>query len=202
MLMTDIHIRTFTGNAIRSYLPMIAKLRVDVFREYPYLKEPDLVQETQYLIRFSQHREAVAVLVFDNATLVGVSLGIPFSQEPAELQKPFLDKGLSPMDYFFFGDSALLKPYRRRGIGHHFFDIRETHVQQCKKYPFICFCVPKQNETDPQRPADYLFFDHFWRKRGYVPASLSAELLWKKLGETSSTPQEMLFWTKNLSQVS
>lgn len=46
MLMTDIHVRAFIGPSLRTYVHSIAKLRVDVFRDYPFLEEPDLNQET------------------------------------------------------------------------------------------------------------------------------------------------------------
>ena len=39
MPMTDIHVRAFIGPSLRTYLHSIAKLRVDVFRDYPFLEE-------------------------------------------------------------------------------------------------------------------------------------------------------------------
>jgi GNAT superfamily N-acetyltransferase len=198
MLTTDIHVRSFTGGGLKPYIHSIAKLRMEVFREYPYFEEPDLEKETQMLRKIASSKEAIAVLIFDNTTLVGVSLGHPLSiKEPAVL-RPFQDRQLDSDSYFFFGDSALLKNYRGRGIGHHFFDAREAHVQQLKKYKHICFCVPECSENDPDRPKDYIPLNDFWRKRGYVHhPEMKCFILCKHCGEAQPKEKPMSFWIKD-----
>ncbi len=199
MLLTDIHIRAFIGSGLKRYLHSIAKLRLDVFREYPYLQEPNLPKETEYLKRFAASKEAIGVLVFDNTTLVGASLGIPLSLEAPEYRKPFVEKQIDVSSYFCFSESALLKTYRGRGIGHHFFDVREAHVVHCKKYAHICFCAPKQIENDPLRPADYMPLNDFWRKRGYIHHPyLATTLSWKNLSESAPKDHLMTFWIKEV----
>lgn len=199
MLLIDIHVRAFTGATLKTYLHSLAKLRVDVFREYPYLREPNLLEETAYLKRFCTSKEAIGVLVFDNTTLVGASLGIPLSLETEEFQKPFLENALDPNAYFFFGESALLKNYRGRGIGHHFFDVREAHVLQYKKYKHICFCTPQRPENDPLKPPGYLLLNDFWRKRGYIHTpEFNTTLTWKEIGKKEPEAQVMTFWIKDI----
>lgn len=199
MLMTDIHVRTFVGPALRTYLHSIAKLRMDVFREYPFLEEPDLTLETVRLKRYLTSKESIGVLVFDNTTLVGVSLGIPLVLERDEIQRPFLDRFHDVSTYFYFGESVLLKQYRNRGISHHFFDVREAHVKHLIKYKHICFFDPMRPEVDPHKPADYLPLHDFWRKRGYVHCpDLHCNLIWKELGETKPSEKPLTFWIKDL----
>jgi GNAT superfamily N-acetyltransferase len=199
MLMTDIHVRSFTGSGLKPYLHSVAKLRMEVFREYPYFEEPDLDRETQYLRKLSSSKESIGVLIFDNTTLVGVSLGYPFSIEEAFLHRPFKERRLDIESYFFFGDSALLKIYRGRGIGHHFFDAREAHIAHYKKFKHICFCVPDCPESDPQRPKDFIPLHDFWRKRGYIQQpEMKCTLFWKGIGEARPTEKQMNFWIKDL----
>ena len=199
--MTDIHVRAFIGPSLRTYVHSIAKLRVDVFRDYPFLEEPDLNQETLGLKKYLSSKESIGVLVFDNTTLVGVSLGIPLSLEREEIRRPFLDHCHDISDYFYFGESALLKHYRNRGIGHHFFDVREAHVKHFKKYKHICFFDPTRPEIDPFKPADYLSLHDFWRKRGYVHyPDLQCHLTWKELHEDHPTEKSLSFWIKDLHE--
>lgn len=201
MLMTDIHVRTFIGPALRTYLHSIAKLRMDVFREYPFLEEPDLSLETARLKRYLASKESIAVLVFDNTTLVGVSLGIPLALEREEIQKPFLNRFHDISTYYYFGESVLLKQYRNRGISHHFFDVREMHVKHLLKYKHICFFDPVRPESDPFKPADYLPLHDFWRKRGYVHCTdLHCSLIWKGPNEDEPSEKALTFWIKDLHE--
>ncbi len=199
MLMTDIHVRSFTGSGLKPYIHTIAKLRAEVFREYPYFKEPDLERETQYLKKVAACKESIAVLIFDNTTLVGASLGYPFNIEEPAVQRPFKERHLNIDSYFFFGDSALLKHYRGRGIGHHFFDARETHVQHDKKFKHICFCVPDCPPRDPLKPKDYTPLHDFWRKRGYIHSpEIKCILSWKQVEQSRPVERHLSFWIKDL----
>lgn len=201
-LMTDIHVRSFTGAHIKTYIHSIAKLLEEVFREYPYLKETNIEQQIKYIKDAAAHKEAIAVLIFDNTTLVGASIGLPLIAECKEIQHPFLERGLSIPSHYFFSASVLLKPYRGRGIGHHFFDVREAHVQHHKKYAHICFCVPLRPEEDPEKPDDYLKLDDFWRKRGYIhQPDLQCELPWTPVQTQRSENKPMTFWIKNLASL-
>lgn len=197
MLMTDIHVRSFTGSGIKPYLHSIAKLRMEVFKDYPYFENPDLNHELQYLKKLASNKESIAVLIFDNTTLVGLSLGSPLEIESPALHHPFKEHHLKVESYFHFGDSALLKGYRGRGIGHHFFDAREAHVAQYKKFKHICFCVPNCSNSTP--PKDFVPLNDFWRKRGYIHhPEMKCTLSWKKVGGTHPVEHPMSFWIKNL----
>jgi len=198
--MTDIHVRSFTGTHIKTYLHSIAKLLEEVFREYPYLKETNIEQQIKYIKDAAAHKESIAVLIFDNTTIVGASIGLPLSAESLEIHRPFLDRNLTIQNYYFFSASVLLKSYRGRGIGHHFFDVRETHVLHYKKYSHICFCSPLRPEEDPERPEDYLRLDDFWRKRGYKHhPEMQCQLAWTPVNTQDLEDKTMTFWMKQLS---
>jgi GNAT superfamily N-acetyltransferase len=200
MLMTDIHVRSFTGSGLKPHIHSVAKLRMEVFKEYPYFEDPNLQKEMDYLRKISLCKEAISVLIFDNTTLVGVSLGYPLNSEEPSLLRPWKERGMDIDSYFYFGNSALLKHYRGRGIGHHFFDAREAHVAQYKKYKHICFCAPDCPEPDPNRPKDFVSLVDFWRKRGYIHhPEIKGTLSWKKINEPHPTEKPMSFWVKDLS---
>ena len=199
MLLTDIHVRCFTGSGLKPYIHSIAKLRMEVFKEYPFFEEPDLEKELRFLKKIVLCKEAISVLIFDNTTLVGVSMGYPFNIEEPSLQRPWKERHADIDSYFDFAPSALLKQYRGRGIGHHFFDAREAHVAQYKKYKHICFSALDCPEPDPLRPADFIPLIDFWRKRGYIHhPEIKGSLSWKKIGEPHASEKVMSFWVKDL----
>lgn len=201
-LMTDIHVRSFTGPHLKTYLHSIAKLRSEVFREYPYLHEINMAQQTEYIKKAATYKESIAVLIFDNTTLVGASVGLPLIAESAQLHQPFLERQLNIQNYYYFSASLLLKPYRGRGIGHHFFDVREAHVAHHKKFTHICFCVPLTSQEDPERPEEYLQLDDFWRKRGYVHhPDMQCRLSWTPVNAKQDPEKTMTVWIKELHSI-
>jgi hypothetical protein len=125
----------------------------------------------------------MAVLVFDDTKIVGVALGVPLEYERMWMQKPFLDHHLNISEKYFFGACSLLVPYRGRGITHHFFDLREAHVQHLKRFKTICL-------LELIHPPGHVSLDTFWKKRGYV-----------KQRDLTSKIQEMvlLYWTKEVA---
>jgi GNAT superfamily N-acetyltransferase len=199
MVHSNIKISSFTGSSIKNYLSSIARLRTEVFRDYPYLYEADMQNEIQYLKKFANCKDAVAVIVFDGSEVVGASLGIPLELENENVKKAFKERELDLGSIYYFAESALLKKYRGRGIGHHFFDEREAHVQKLKKFKQICFCCVIRPENDPRQPDDYIPLDDFWRKRGYVKNSeMVFSMSWKDIGKKEKQEKTFAFWMKDL----
>ncbi|MBI2743418.1 MAG: GNAT family N-acetyltransferase [Chlamydiales bacterium] len=199
MPQSTIKICKFTGSAIKTYLPGIARLRVEIFRDYPYLYEDDIHSETEYLRKYSNCKEAMVVIVFDGSEIVGASTGIPLEEESDEVKKVFTDRKIDPSPYYYFSESMLLKKYRGRGIGHHFFDVREAHVKSLQKYKQICFCTVLRPEQDTLKPDDYIPLDDFWKKRGYVKhPELTNPMGWLDIGTEKNSDKPMVFWVKTI----
>jgi hypothetical protein len=198
-LLTDIHVRSFTGLGLRPYIHSVAKLRLEVFKEYPYFKDPDLAEEMRHLRKISCCKESISVLIFDGTTLVGVSIGYPLESAEPSLLGVWKGRHQEISSYFYFENPALLKHYRGRGIGHHFFDAKEAHVVHYKKYKHICFCAPESLECVPDRPSDFISPSDFWRKRGYIHhPEIKGTLSWKKNGEAHPKEHRMSFWVKDV----
>src|SRR5690242_11846312 len=94
----DLHIRSYTGTHLktylhRTYLHSIAKLRAELFKEYPYFHEPNMVQQIEYVKNAANYKESIAVLILTPA-LVGVSIGLPLIAEAQEVHQPFIERGL------------------------------------------------------------------------------------------------------------
>lgn len=199
---TNIRIRSFTDASMTPYLPLVARLRLEVFRDYPYLRQGSLDTEREHLEKYCHCKEAIVIIVFDDSKVVGATTGIPLEMEPLAVQKPFLDKGLDPKLYYYFSDSALLKNYRRRGIGHHFFDLREQHVLKLGRFKHICFCTVVRPENDPLKPVDHMSLNDFWRKRGYLQhTELKCHFNWKDVGSEILTEKQMFFWVRDLPSI-
>ena len=192
-----VRIESLRGQDIAKALPEIARLRIEIFREYPYLYEGTMEYEEQYLGRYLDCPGAIAVLAFDGTEIVGVSTGLPLAAAEEDFQKPFLIQELPIEDFFYCAESVLKKAYRRRGLGHQFFDHRENHARPTFKYS--CFCAVDREAHHPLKPADYHSHEKFWTGRGYFcRPDLQAHFTWQDLGEEQDTRKSLTFWTKDL----
>lgn len=195
LLMTEIHVRSFSGAAIKPYVHSIVKLRHEVLRDYPYFEELNPHREMDYLRQICACKEAISVLIFNHTTLVGVAFGYPLALESQELRQPFEKQQLEIGSYYFFGDPTLLKSHRNRGIGHHFFDARESFVLQMPQFKHIAFYTP----VTPSHPSDFIPMDDFWRKRGYIHhPEMQVCLSREKIDPTLQAETRLNCWIKDL----
>ena len=194
-----VHIEAMTGRALERFVPELARLRITVFREFPYLYDGDLDYEARYLRTYIESPDSVVVLVFDRGQVVGASTALPMAHESAEFKRPFEAQGYDPDKIFYFGESVLLRGYRGRGLGVRFFEERERRARAVGDFAFATFCAVQRPADHPRRPANYQPLDAFWRKRGYERhPELVTTYDWKDLDDFEETPKTMVFWLKAL----
>lgn len=190
---------TWRGAEIREVADALAALRITVFRDYPYLYDGNPAYEKEYLQTYINSERAFLFSVFDGEKMVGATTCIPLADETAEVQEPFLKKGMDIGRIFYFGESILLRSYRGLGLGNRFFEERERHTALFPAVDTVCFCAVKRPSGHPLRPEDYQPLDAFWGKRGYrkVPGMVSY-FEWKDLGEEIATSKAMEYWFKKI----
>jgi GNAT superfamily N-acetyltransferase len=193
-----ITIQTFTGKNAEPYISDLARLRITVFRDYPYLYEGDLDYEKDYLQAFVASEKSFMVIVFDDEQVVGTSTAMPLVQEHDEFKQPFIEKVYRLEDIFYFGESLLLPAYRGQGLGVKFFEEREAHARS-QGYKLAAFCAVERPEDHLAKPQNYQPLHAFWRKRGFERQSdLVTSYSWKDVGETEPSAKPMVFWLKEL----
>jgi GNAT superfamily N-acetyltransferase len=194
----SVRVEALTGDRLQAHLNDVARLRIEVFREYPYLYDGDLDYERRYLAAFATSPNAVIVGAFDGDLVVGASTAAPLSSQAYEIRAPFLARGDDLGSYFYFGESVLRRSYRGHGIGGRFFDLREGQARACGAR-VTTFCSVIRAADHPARPKDYSPLDAFWGKRGYAPqAGLICQIGWKEIGDREESPKPMQFWMKRL----
>ncbi len=192
-------IRTFTGDAVAPHLDDVARLRIEVFRAFPYLYDGDVGYEATYLATYARSPESLFVLAFDDGRVVGASTGLPLSDETPSFQKPFIERGFALGRVFYFGESVLLPAYRGQGLGHRFFDEREDYARRLGRFNTTAFCAVERAEDDPRRPPGHRPNDEFWRKRGYVhQPDMHCAIEWKEVGASAPNLHRLAFWLRAL----
>jgi GNAT superfamily N-acetyltransferase len=192
-------VRSLTGDEIKTVLPDLARLRIIVFRDWPYLYDGTLDYEEEYLSKFAKAKGAVCVVASDDGQIVGASTGAPMIEHADEFGEPFKKAGYDLNKIFYCGESVLLKSHRGHGLGHAFFDHREVQAKRLGGFTHATFCRVVRPDDHPLKPADYRPLDGFWRKRGYEPLNgIVATYSWKDVDQADETVKAMQFWMKTL----
>lgn len=199
--MPELEYKSYTGSEIASVFEPLARLRIAVFHDYPYLYEGTIAYELEYLKTYSNSPRSLLFAAFDGDEMVGATTCIPLEDETAEVQEPFEKAGFDLLKIFYFGESILLPQYRGLGLGHRFFDEREAHARSFEGIKFTCFCGVVRPDDHPSKPADYRPLNDFWKKRGYQPViGLLSEFEWLDIGDAAPTKKPMQYWMKNLEE--
>ncbi|NIY80745.1 GNAT family N-acetyltransferase [Celeribacter sp. HF31] len=190
--------RTLKGAEVEAALDDLARLRITVFREWPYLYDGSLEYERTYMASYVGNDRAVLAAAFDGDRIVGAATGSPLAEHAEDFAAAFAHVDM-PMDSVFYcAESVLLPEYRGHGAGHAFFDAREAHARALG-LRYSAFCSVIRPENHPLRPTGARSHDTFWRKRGYVPMEgVIAHFAWKDVDETTSSDKSLQFWGKPL----
>jgi len=197
--MTDtLRIDSLTGDAARAVFPDLARLRIRVFRDWPYLYDGDAAYEEKYLATYADSAGGVIVVARDGDRVVGAATALPLADETPEVIAPFVRAGIAVDDVFYLGESVLLPEYRGRGVGHAFFDGREARARALG-YSITAFCAVRRPADHPRRPAGYVPLDAFWERRGYGERpDLETTFSWRDLDDAHETAKPMRFWLRRL----
>lgn len=199
--MSDIRpleVRALSGADLEAALNDMARLRITVFRDWPYLYDGTLDYERHYLQTYRDSPGALLVAAFDADRIVGGSTSAPMEDHAEEFAEPMRQSGV-PLEKILYGaESVLLPEYRGRGVGHRFVDLREAHARALGR-THVAFCSVMRPEDHPLRPSQYRSNDAFWSKRGYriLPGAV-AQFTWRDIDQSSETAKPLQFWMRQL----
>ena len=192
-------IRTLaTPEERRAALPHLARLRIAVFREWPYLYEGSEGYESAYLEEFMAEAGSVLVTAEVDGAIVGAATASPMQGQKPAFKAPFVAQGLDVERLFYFGESVLLPGFRGLGIGHGFFDAREEAARE-QGATHACFCAVIRPDDHPLRPAQARNLHPFWRARGYQEiGGLVTDFEWQDIDQPQASAHPMQFWMRAL----
>lgn len=196
----SVSISVVKGEQIVPYINDLARLRMTVFREYPYLYDGEIEYEMDYLKRFVENPNSIMVVAKnDNGQIVGASTACPMAHEMREVQDAFLGQGYNLSECYYFSESVLLPEYRGKGLGVLFFKAREEMAIAHGGIKYITFCAVDREQDHPAKPADYHSPESIWKKQGFVKhPELTTYFTWKEIGQPSKIEHKMTFWIKEI----
>lgn len=191
-------ITALSPGEIAEALPALARLRIAVFRDWPYLYDGNADYEARYLEAYAKSPGAILVTARFGDDIVGAATGAPLGDHDAAFAAPLADHGFDPAEIFYCAESVLLPEYRGQGAGHAFFDLREAHARSLG-LRYAAFCAVIRADDHPSRPADYRPLDPFWTARGYAKLEgAMAQYEWRDVGENQDTEKPLQIWIREI----
>lgn len=188
---------TLTGAGVTRALDDLARLRTQVFRDWPYLYDGDPDNEMEYLQSYRDTPGAILVAALDEGRMVGCATGMPLARHEDARDVPLQALGLAMEQVFYCAESVLLPEYRGQGAGHVFFDSRESHARAWG-FSIAMFCGVERPDDHPLRPEEARSLKAFWEGRGYEARDAVIRMTWRDRNEDSPTEKTLRVWTKPL----
>lgn len=196
-----VEVRALSPSDIDRYLDDVARLRLGVFGDWPYLYDGALDYERAYVRSYRDTPGALMVGAFEGGVLVGVSTSSLMDDHAEGFAQALQQIGLPAHQILYGPESVLLKAYRGQGLGHRFFDLREAHARALKR-SHVVFCSVVRPADDPQRPEGFRSNDAFWQGRGYAALpGVTARFSWRDRGAAMDSEKTLQFWMREIEDL-
>jgi len=187
-----------TGDVIAHVLDDLATLRLDIFREYPYLYEGRREDELNYLGTYAKTPDACVILAYDGSAVIGAATGMPLIQEAPQMRAAFAGTTLPLDEVYYVGELLFRLDYRNYGLGQKLLDRLESQIRSLDRYRMLTCATVERPADHPLRPRDSIPITRFLARTGFVRLSgVTTSFMWL---ETDGVKRDhpMQFWIKNL----
>lgn len=199
--MNDVKVITeqlLTGPAITAVLDDLAALRLDIFREYPYLYHGRREDELHYLAGYATAPDACVILARDGSSVIGAATGMPLVHEDAQLRAPFAGTGLYLDGIYYVGELLFQPAYRNCGLGRKLLGQMASKVRSFGRFRTLTCATVERPDDHPLRPGDHVPISRFLGRTGFVRLpGVTTRFTWCEF-DGVERDHPMQFWSKEL----
>ena len=192
-------VERLTGDALEAALPGVARLRIAVFRAFPYLYDGDAAYEERYLQVYRESEAAILVGAWDGERLVGAATGTPMEDHAEDFGAAMAGSlACRSRGYSIVPRAFCCRSIAGRGSGTGFsMRARRTRAPLAGRIARSAGWCGRRDH--PARPEGYRPLDAFWRGRGYAPVEGAvARFCWKEVGQAAESEHALQFWMRAL----
>ena len=192
------------GDQVTGYIEQVSEMRINAFREFPYLYAGNMEYEKEYFSGFCQCPEAILVLGKYNGSLVAASTALPMKSDADILGEAILEfekAGKNIDRTFYFGEVIVLPQWQRKGLAASLYKLQESKAREWG-FKEIALATVVRADNDVRRPKLYKNTDNVWRALGYSPEPIFIDYHWPTFqsdGTIQDTKNKMQFWTKKIT---
>ena len=196
------------GPSIVEVLDDVSRLRMELFRDYPYCYAGNLDYEQNYLRGLSENHESLVIAAYAENELVGTATALPLESSADILEGArdrFSNAGLRPEICYYYSEILVRPGQRRRGIAGEFYRRRDATARRLG-YSTLCFAALDTSTLARVKPARYFDPSDLWRRMGFVSnPELYVDYHWPTLqadGSSVDTEHRLYFWVRHLDLAS
>lgn len=179
----NLRIESLSGAESKKYFEDFARLRIEIFREYPYLYEGTVENERNYIENYLSNPQSRIFVLFDGDKICGMLTTVPMSGEYQDIIASFEKTGLKSSESFYLGDMILQKEYRNRKLFPIFFNAALEHAK-CKGFKTLSLMCIVCKDADWGRPAEFRDVVRLCEKIGFTKIDGGViELKWASLAK-------------------
>ena len=191
-----------TGTAIADARDEVATLRIEIFREYPYLYQGHREDERKYLGTYAATPDACVILAYDGDAVIGAVAGMPLIHEDAQMLDAFAGTAFPLNEAYYVGELLFLPAYRNGGLGQKLLARLESHVGSLGRYFTLTCATVERPDDHPLRPRDYIPMTRFLARTGFSRLSeVTTSFTWREI-DGVKRDHLMQFWSKPIDHQS
>lgn len=195
---TSITFKAYRGLEVTAIIEPLGHLRIDIFREYPYLYDGNMNYEQEYLYRYLQIKDSFVLIASENEQIIGATTATPLVEELEDIRMPYENAGICVSETFYFGEAMLRPAYRGMGIYKTFMHER---IQAAAQYgASLCtFIAVDRPDNHPLKPQNYHNLKPIWQHYGFVEhPEIQPQFSWKDIDQLEETQKPFTAWLKGI----
>lgn len=187
------------GTEIKNYSDELAKMRLEYFKEYPYLYRGDLENERKNFRNLADNWRSILLIALEGQEIAAVSTATPLDSGYVDVpQDIFRNMGFINQDLYYFGEIIVHQKFRGIGLASQIFKEQEDFAG-ILGYQAVCFLAVEREQNHPLKPVDYQENDSIWEHLGYQKTNKEVFLEWptaQSNGTVENTKNKLVFWIK------
>lgn len=195
---------SLVGPEIIPVLDDVARLRVELFRDYPYLYNGNLEYEKNYLKGLAGNEKSFVAAAYHGGEVVGAATALPLLSDAEILdgvRERFVRAGIEPAACYYYSEILVRPAHRRRGISSEFYRRRKEMALDIG-FSVACFAALDTGDSGMTAPPDYFDPSGMWRRMGFSRhRDIHVDYHWPTLqpdGSTADMAHRLYFWTRRL----
>lgn len=199
----NVAIEILTGKDVQKYIVLLSRLRVNNFKEYPYLYEGSVEYEKQCMQGYISCPRCVFTIAKVDGKIAGVLTGIPLVSDSSigtEAEKIFKLNNLNPSEYYYYGEIFVLKKFRNLAVVASLFTAQNSKAKDLG-YKYAVMLTVVRQENHPLKPKKYKSLDQLWARAGFSKMDLTINCRWPTIrpdGSIEDINNLLEFWMKKL----